>query len=141
MWGQTRQEGRGHGPPEGLGTRGGRTRGAKQWWQPPRRAERARDKAGSNKEKGGNGGGTGEPRRWGVPPCRIGRGNGPYHFASGGWKNNEPLGEWPVNRPEWTHPEVGRAEEHGWCHQQMDWYYIRGRGAHGDQFNRASRTN
>ena len=45
--------------------------------------------------------------------CRIGRGHGPYHFASGGWKNKEPLGGGPVDRPEWTHPEVGRAEEHG----------------------------
>ena len=120
---------------------GTRTRGAKQWWQPPRRAEQARDKAGSNKEKGGNGGGTGEPRRRGVPRCRIGRGHGPYHFASGGWKHKEPLGGGPVDRLEWTQPEVGWAGEHGWRHQRMDWYYIGGRGAHGDQFNRASRTN
>ena len=68
----------------------------------------------------------------------MGRGG---HFASGGWKHKEPLGGGPVDRPEWTHPEVGRAEEHGWRHQRMDWYYIRGRGAHGDQFNRASRKN
>ena len=73
-----------------------------------------------------------------MPRCRIGRGHGPYHFASGGWKNKEALGGGPVDRPEWTHPEVGRAEEHGWRHQRMDWYYIGGRG---DQFNRASRTN
>ena len=88
-----------------------------------------------------NGGGTGEPRRRGVSRCRIGRSDGPYHFASRGWKHKEPLGGWPVHRSEWTHPEVGQAEEQGWCHQRMDWYYIGGRGAHGDQFNRASRTN
>ena len=41
----------------------------------------------------------------------------------------------PVGRP------VGLAEEHGWRHQRTGWYYIGGRGAHGDQFNRASRTN
>ena len=56
--------------------------------------------------------------------CRIGRGDGPYHFASGGWKHKEPLGGGPVDRPEWTPPEVGRAEGHGWRHQRMDWYYI-----------------
>ena len=53
-------EGRGHEPPGSLGTRGGRTRGAKWWWQPPKRAERARDKAGINKE-GENGGGAETP--------------------------------------------------------------------------------
>ena len=52
-----------------------------------------------------------------------------------------PVVRKPVDRSEWTHPEVGQAEEHGWRHQRMDWYYIGGRGAHGDQFNRASRTN
>ena len=88
-----------------------------------------------------NGGGTGEPRRRGVSRCRLGRSDGPYHFASRGWKHKEPLGGGPVDRSEWTHPEVGQAEEHGWRHQRMDWYYIGGRGAHGDQFNRASRTN
>ena len=73
--------------------------------------------------------------------CRIGRSHGPYHFACRGWKHKEPLGGGPVDRPEWTRPEVGRAEEHGWRHQRMDWFCIRWRGAHGDQFNRASRTN
>ena len=71
-----------------------------------------------------NGGGTGEPRRRGVSRCRIGRGDGPYHFASRGWKHKELLGGGPVDRPEWTCPEVGRAEEHGWRHQRMDWYYM-----------------
>ena len=139
-WGQTRQEGRGHETPEGLGTRGGRTWGAKQWWQPPRGAERARDKVGINKEKE-NGGGTVEPRRGGVSRCRIGRSDGPAHFASRGWKQKEPLEGGPVDGSEWTRPEVGQAEEHGWRHQRMEWYYIGWRGAHGDQFNRASRTN
>ena len=88
-----------------------------------------------------NGGGTGEPRKRGVSRCRIDRSDGPYHFACRGWKHKEPLGGGPVGRPEWTRPEDGRAEEHGWRHQQMDWYYIGGRGAHGDQFNRASQTN
>ena len=41
---------------------------------------------------------------------------------------------------EWTRPEVGLAEEHGWCRQRTGWYYIGVRGAHRDQFNRASRT-
>ena len=58
-----------------------------------------------------------------------------------GWKHKEPLGGGPVGRPEWTRPEVGLAEEHGWCHQRTGWYYIGVRGAHRDQFNRASRTN
>ena len=65
----------------------------------------------------------------------------PASPGGGAWKHKEPLGGGPVDRSEWTHPEVGRAEEHGWRHQRMDWYYIGGRGAHGDQFNRASRTN
>ena len=39
-WGRTRHERRGHEPP-GLGTQGGRTRGAEWWWQPPNWAERA----------------------------------------------------------------------------------------------------
>ena len=34
---------------------------------------------------------------------------------------------------EWTRPEVGLAEEHGWCRQRMGWYYIGVRGAHRDQ--------
>ena len=125
-----------------------RDQGCPSWVWEPEVVERgapssggSRQEAGSNKEKGGNGGGTGEPRRRGVPRLKIGRGHGPYHFASGGWKHKEPLGGGPVNRSEWTHPEVGRAEEHRWRHQRMDWYYIGGQGAHGDQFNRASRTN
>ena len=88
-----------------------------------------------------NGGGTGEPRRRGMSRCRIGRSDGPYHFACRVWKHKEPLRGGPVGRPEWTRPEVGWAEEHVWRHQRMDWYYIGGRRAHGDQFNRASRTN
>ena len=60
-------ERRGHEPPGGLGTQGGRTRGAEWWWQPPKRAERARDKAGINKE-GENGGGTEAPAEIYVLP-------------------------------------------------------------------------
>ena len=33
------------------------------------------------------------------------------------------------------------AEGHGWRRRRTDWYYIAGRGAHGSQFIRASRTN
>ena len=33
------------------------------------------------------------------------------------------------------------AEGHRWRRQRTDWYYIAGRGAHGSQFIRASRTN
>ena len=45
-----------------------------------------------------NGGSTGEPRRRGVSRCRIGRSDGPYHFACRGWKHKEPLGGGPVGR-------------------------------------------
>ena len=33
------------------------------------------------------------------------------------------------------------AEGHRWRRRRTDWYYIAGRGAHGSQFIRASRTN
>ena len=41
--------------------------------------------------------GTGEPRRRGTSRCEIGRGDGPSHFASRGWKHKEPLGGGPVD--------------------------------------------
>ena len=64
-----------------------------------------------------------------------------YHSVRKGWKHQEPLEAWPIGEPEWTRPDVGLAEEHGWRRQRTGWYYIGMRGAHRDKFNRASRTN
>ena len=90
---------------------------------------------------GARGGGAGEPRRQGTARRDRGRSNGPSHLAARGWQHKEPPGGGPVGESEWTRPEVGRAEGHGWRRRRMDWYYIAGRGAHGNQFIRASRTN
>ena len=117
------------------------TRDARQWWQPPdgpsgpeMRLEPTRGERGRN---------ASDPRRQ-VASCRrnqpVGT-NGSYHSARKGCKHQKPLGGGPVSEPEWTRPEVGLAEEYGWRRQQTDWYYIGVRGAHRDQFNRASRTN
>ena len=38
-------------------------------------------------------------------------------------------------------PRSRPAEGHRWRRRRTDWYYIAGRGAHGSQFIRASRTN
>ena len=84
-----------------------------------------------------------EVRRRRRAPARrdSGRSDGPSHLAARGWQHKEPRGGGPVGESEWTRPEVGQAEEHGWRRRRMDWYYIAGRGAHGNQFIQASRTN
>ena len=59
----------------------------------------------------------------------------------GEWKQQEPLGGGPVGESEWTRPEAGLVEAHGWRHQRTGWYYIETRPAHQAQFKRAIRTN
>ena len=104
----------------------------------PGRAERARDKVRNN--KGERDRSANDPRRRGASRHRnqsVGT-DGSYHSVRKGWKHQELLGGGPVGEPEWTPPDVGLAEEHGWRRQWTGWYYIGMRGAHRDQFNRAS---
>ena len=88
---------------------------------------------------GARGGGAGGPRRQGTARRDSGRSDGPSHLAARGWQHKEPPGGGPVGESEWTRPEVGQAEGHGWRRRRMDWYYIAGRGVHGSQFIRATR--
>ena len=107
----------------------------------PGRAERARDKVRNNRgERGRN---ASYPRRRGASRRRnqsVGP-DGSYHSERKGWKHQEQLWGGPVGEPEWTRPDVGLAEEHGWRRQWTCWYYIGTRGAHRDEFNQASQTN
>ena len=50
--------------------------------------------------------------------------NGPYHSTRKGLKHQEQLGGGLVGEPEWTRPDVGLAEAHGWRSQWTGWYYI-----------------
>ena len=86
-------------------------------------------------------GGAGRRRQQGTARRDSGKSDGPSHLSARGWQHKEPPGGRPVGESEWTRPEVGQAEGHGWRRRRMDWYYIAGRGAHGSQFIRASRTN
>ena len=65
----------------------------------------------------------------------------PNHSTRRPWKHQEPLGGGPVCESEWTRPDAGLAEAHGWRRQRTGWYYIETRPAHQAQFNQASRTN
>ena len=59
----------------------------------------------------------------------------PYHSIRRGSKQQEQPGGGPVGEPEWTCPEAGPAEEHGWSHQRTGWYFIETQPSHQAQFN------
>ena len=124
-------------PSPSLRTRGVRTRGPRQGWQPPNGSSgpeilKARNKWGNVAETPAT---PGSRRNQSVGV------DGSYHSKRKGWKHHEPLVGGPVGELEWTRPDVGPAEEQGWRCQRTGWYYIGTPIANRGQFNRASRTN